>query len=85
MKKALLTIAAIVSAAQIGLIYPATMEVIDIQEETAILETATGHIYEIGAEDYEIGDFVSMILYSNGTENVTDDIVIASRFSGYAK
>ena len=85
MKKALLTIAAIISAAQVGLIYPATMEVIDIREDIAVLETATGHVYEIGAEDYEIGDLVSMILYSNGTENITDDIVIASRFSGYAK
>ena len=35
-----------------------------------------------GCEDYENGDVVSMLIDSNGTEKVTDDIILQVRYSG---
>lgn len=81
MKKLLATIAAIIAA---GLIYPATMQVTDISGDVVTLETATGFVYQFtGAEDYSENDLVSCIMFSNGTTNITDDIILTARYSGF--
>lgn len=81
MKKLLATIAAVIAA---GLIYPATMQVTDISGDVVTLETATGFVYQFtGAEDYSENDLVSCIMFSNGTTNITDDIILAARYSGF--
>ena len=67
-----------------GLIYPSTMEIISIQDDEVYLITATGHVFAMtGAEDYEVGDLVSLIMFSNGTPFITDDEIISARYSGY--
>lgn len=81
MKKLLATIAAIIAA---GLIYPTTMQVTDISSDVVTLETATGFVYQFtGAEDYCENDLVSCIMFSNGTTNITDDIILTARYSGF--
>ena len=81
MKKLLATIAAIIAA---GLIYPTTMQVIDISGDVVTLETATGFVYQFtGAEDYSENDLVSCIMFSNGTTDITDDIILTARYSGF--
>lgn len=67
------------------LIYPATMEVINISGDVVTMETATGHIYEMdGAEDWQEGDLAALIMWNNGTpDNVEDDIILAARYSGF--
>ena len=83
MKKLLATIAAIIAA---GLIYPATMQVTDIDynNDVVTIETATGFTYEFyGAEDYTKGDLVSCIMFSNGTADITDDMILSVRYSGF--
>ena len=81
MKKLLATIAAVIAA---GLIYPTTMQVTDISGDVVTLETATGFVYQFtGAEDYSENDLVSCIMFSNGTTNITDDIILAARYSGF--
>lgn len=81
MKKLLATLAAIIAA---GLIYPTTMQVTDISGDVVTLETATGFVYQFtGAEDYCENDLVSCIMFSNGTSNITDDIILAARYSGF--
>lgn len=81
MKKILATIAAVIAA---GLIYPTTMQVTDISGDVVTLETATGFVYQFtGAEDYSKNDLVSCIMFSNGTTNITDDIILAARYSGF--
>lgn len=80
MKKLLATIAAIIAA---GLIYPTTMQVIDVSNDLVTMETATGFVYQMQADDYEKGDLVSCIMFSNGTTNITDDIILAARYSGF--
>lgn len=80
MKKLLATIAAIIAA---GLIYPATMIVTDVSGDLVTMETATGFVYQMHADDYEKGDLVSLVMFSNGTTDITDDIILAARYSGF--
>lgn len=37
----------------------------------------------MGCEDYEIGDYVSMIMYTNNTKSIYDDMIVSVRYSGY--
>lgn len=83
MKKLLATIAAIIAA---GLIYPTTMQVTDIDYNNDIvtIETATGFVYQFsGTEDYCENDLVSCIMFSNGTADITDDVIMTVRYSGF--
>ena len=80
MKKLLATIAAVIAA---GLIYPTTMQITDISGDVVTLETATGFVYQMQADDYEKGDLVSLVMFSNGTTDITDDIILAARYSGF--
>ncbi len=80
MKKLLATIAAIIAA---GLIYPTTMQVTDVTNDLVTMETATGFVYQMKADDYEKGDLVSLVMFSNGTTDITDDIILAARYSGF--
>ena len=83
MKKFLATLAAVIAA---GLIYPQTMVVTDVDYATDIvtIETATGFTYQFeGTEDYTEGDLVSCIMYNSKTTNITDDVILSVRYSGF--
>ncbi len=71
--------------ANAGVIYPDAMEIIAIHQNIVYLETATGNIFTMaGAEDYQVGDIVSVIMFTNGTdETVRDDEIIRAVYSGY--
>ena len=76
----LVTVLAMISR---GLIYPDAMTVTSISEDTVTIETATGNQFQFyGAEDYEVGDTVAAIMYSNGTDDVTDDSILCVRYAG---
>jgi hypothetical protein len=82
MKKRLTTISIITCFIANGLIYPVSGVVTDVNE-TAIIETMDGHLYEIDAEDNGTRDIISCIMFNNGTpEDVTDDIILTYRYSG---
>lgn len=86
MKKAFAALALATAMAAAGFIYPDTMEItaLDRENDVVTLETATGFIYEMdGCEDYSPGDLVSVLMWSAGTKNVTDDAIISARYSGY--
>lgn len=71
-----------------GHLYPATMVVIHINEseDLVTVETAEGHTYQFhGAEDYAPLDAVSIIMDSNGTEDITDDKIVKVQYSGFKK
>lgn len=81
MKKLLAALAAVIAA---GLIYPATMQVTDVTNDLVTMETATGFVYQFeGVEDYTKGDLVSCIMFSNGTADITDDMILSVRYSGF--
>lgn len=64
--------------------YPETGKVVDITGEVVTVETATGNLFQFdGAEDWDVGDCVSMIMDGCGTEKVTDDIIIKATYSNW--
>ena len=85
MKKMLAMAAAVGTLASAGLIYPQTMAVEKIENGKAELRTATGYAYTIEVEDYDEGDLVACIVFSNGTADIADDQIIAARYSGFRK
>lgn len=66
--------------------YPETARVVEIYDDTVVVETSTGNIFEFyGSEDWFIGDCVSMTMDSCGTVEVNDDIIITVKYSGVWK
>lgn len=68
-------------------VYPKAMVVVAIDRETDIvtLSTCSGLLYEFyGVLDYDEGDIVALIMDDNGTENVTDDIIISNQYAGWS-
>lgn len=76
-----LLIALIVS---LGL-YPMSATVTDLNRttDTVTFETATGNLFAFrGCEDWQVGDTCAAIMYDNGTEIVTDDVILSVRYAG---
>ena len=74
------------SLASAGLIYPETMEVISTKNDVLTMQTSTGHIYEKeDADGWNVGDLASVLMFSNGTPKVYDDVILAAKYSGYTK
>ena len=74
--------------AAIGNFYPKTMVVTDLnyEQDTVTCIDSSGYIWEFyGTEDYTGHDMVSCIMYDNGTEAITDDMIISVQYSGYRK
>lgn len=83
MKEVALVLAIVIAIASAGFIYPATMEVINIEDNDLYLMTTTGHVFVMeGVEDYEVGDLVSLIMFDNGTPFIMDDVIISARYAG---
>lgn len=58
---------------------------IDRDADVVVVEDATGNLWEFeGVEDYEIGDFVSMVMDDNDTTSIYDDVIVVSQYSGYS-
>ena len=99
MKKAIITIATIILTATAILfpkatkanttehrIYAKTAVVIELDRENDIVTVVDGaeNFWEFyGVEDWETGDFASMLMDDNGTpENIFDDIIIEVTYAG---
>ena len=81
---AFLTIAMILIEA--GFFYPSTGIIVEIDEDnnTFLVEDYNGQLWEVeGIEDFLLGDVVSMLMYSFGTQKVVDDEVIVVHASGW--
>lgn len=67
-------------------IYPQTMIVIEVENDTVIVEDFNGFQFQFdGAEDWMVGDICSCIMKTNGTETIIDDEIIDTKYSGYIK
>lgn len=81
-KKFLAALAALTVA---GIIYPQTYIVTDVDYEADTVEitTATGYTYEFsGTEDWIKGDLCSCLMFNNYTTDITDDVILATHYSG---
>lgn len=66
-------------------IYPMTAKVIKVNRKRNVVTVRqyNGNTWKFrGCEDYTKGDVVSMLMDSNGTENVKDDVILQVRYSG---
>lgn len=65
-------------------LYPETGKVVEICNDEVVVETCTGNLFTFyGAEDWFIGDCVSLTMDSCGTQRVTDDIIIDAHYSAW--
>lgn len=79
MRRILIWLVLAVSLIAAKVIYPSTMDVISVTDDLAVLQTRTGHMYAIYADDLEPGDMVSCIMFTNCTwRTVEDDMVICA-------
>ena len=74
------------SEQSIDVIYPASAVVVstDIMTDTVILDDGQNTWVLRGVEDWEVGDCVSMIMSTNGTREIEDDVIVKARFSALA-
>lgn len=88
MKKLILILAIVIIACVCSCgkstLYPETGKVVSISGDAVTVETSTGNLFEFyGSEDWSIGDCVSMIIESCGTQKVTDDMIIDAHYSAW--
>lgn len=65
-------------------IYPATMVVTDVQHGEVYLETPAGtkyHMYQ--EENWRIGDEAACIMFTRGTKERSDDVILQIRYTGW--
>lgn len=72
------TPATAIQAAHKGYLYPAAGYVTSQENDLVSVELASGEIFQFFADpgDYEKGDLCAMIIDSNGTSEVYDDIIM---------
>lgn len=65
-------------------LYPATMEVVSIENDLVTVQTSTGIAFQFeGAQDLAEGDLASIIMDSKGTDIVYDDEIVKVQYAGY--
>lgn len=82
MKRIFAALSVVLGLIASGTIYPEAMTVTEVRGGVAVMETATGNVFEMFADDYDIGDLVAVVMFSNGTESVTDDVILTARYAG---
>ena len=97
MKKAFLVVLAIIiivttvmtveaKAATKKDIYPASMIVIEVENNIVTLEDFNGYTWEFeGAEDWQVGDICACIMNDNGTDKIFDDEIVQTKYCGFVK
>lgn len=66
--------------------YPETAIVREVSATTdlVVVETSTGNLFAFrGAEDWEKGDAVSLIMDSRATDMVEDDEIVSTKYAGW--
>jgi cell division protein FtsX len=69
-----------------GNVYPMTTVVVDVSEatDTVTVKDYNGNLWQFkGVEDWEINDIATLLMDSNGTEEIKDDFISAPpRYNG---
>lgn len=76
------TVFALMAMVTMGSLYPTGGVVTDRSGDFATVTTSTGIEYSVQCDDACPGDVMALIAYKNGTAEVTDDKVIASKYIG---
>jgi hypothetical protein len=67
----------------VGNLYPKTAVITAINQQTGKVDLFDGYYTWsfVGAEDWQVGDTVSMIMDGKGTKSVNDDTIVSMRAS----
>lgn len=68
-----------------GWYYPLTVQVIKLDRNADIVACVdgAGNCWEFyGVEDWQVGDFASLLMDSKGTSSIYDDEIITARYAG---
>lgn len=68
---------------QVENLYPLSTVVtgINIEDDSVTVEDSNGNLWDFyGTEDWEVGDGCSLLMDSNGTDNIEDDIIISTQY-----
>ena len=77
------TICQLYNANQQKHLYPLTTTVTEINNDTVTVEDSNGNLWSFnGVEDWQVNDGCTLIMDSNGTENVTDDKILSETYNG---
>lgn len=87
MKKILLALALVftLTASVIADMYPSIMIIVDIDKnaDEVVCDDFVGNEWAFyGAEDYQIGDIISVIMDDNNSKTIYDDEIITTRYTG---
>ena len=66
-------------------IYPLTVKVETVNHEADVVSCVdgTGNVWEFfGCEDWQEGDFASLLMNDKGTPSIYDDEIITARYAG---
>ena len=69
-------------------LYSQTFMVVNIDYQNDVVEMVdgNGNIWAFnGTDDWREEDYVSCIMYKNGTDEIYDDVILMTRYSGDAK
>lgn len=62
-------------------LYPLSTTVTEINNDTVTVEDTNGNLWSFdGTEDWQVGDGCSLLMDSNGTNNIEDDIIISTQY-----
>lgn len=76
-----LSLAKLYNANQQKHLYPLTATVTQIENDTVTVEDSNGNLWDFyGTEDWQVGDGCSLLMDSNGTNNIEDDIIISIQY-----
>lgn len=68
---------------QVENLYPLSTVVteINIKDNSVTVEDPNGNLWDFyGTEDWEVGDGCSLLMDSNGTDKIEDDIIISTQY-----
>ena len=66
---------------QVENMYPLSTIVTEIKDNSVTVEDTNGNLWDFyGTEDWEVGDGCSLLMDSNGTDNIEDDIIISTQY-----
>ena len=67
-------------------VYPLTVEIVELDRDSDIVTgvDGAGNFWEFyGVEDWETGDFASLLMNDNGTQSIYDDTIEIIRYAGH--
>ena len=62
----------------------ATVYMVDVKSDIVIFKDSTGNLWNwSGTEDWEVGDSAALMMNTQGTEKIFDDVIVRAYYSAF--